>query len=122
MARNVRPVAVQGLELVSAVRMETYVFVEEAVSFIQDQGEARRRASWEAVDVFRREREGNADLVALNQLVITVHVGVVRRSRGRVPELIHVVDLDTHLAIDILNDAERTVLDNIFDLVLVIIV
>ena len=93
--------------------MKTNVLVEESISFVQDQGEVRRRARWQAVDVVSREREGNADFVAFDELVVAVHVGVVWSSRGRVSELVHVVDFDAHFTVDVLDDAEGTVLDDI---------
>jgi len=53
--------------------------------------------------------DANSNLVAFNQLVGAVHVGVMGRVQRCVAERVVIVDRHGHLVVDVLDDLERVV-------------
>ena len=65
--------------------------------------------------MFRADRNTYTNLVALNQLIVFVHVSVVRSIQCGVAQIIQVVNHNSHFVVDILNDLEWAVEELVFN-------
>jgi hypothetical protein len=86
--------------------MVEFVLIKQPVIYPLLELEGAGCALRQAKDVVGAQRDANSNLIALDELVVSVHVRVVRGVQSSVSEVVSIIDHGSHDFVDVLHDAE----------------